>query len=203
MRNTSFSLKAFLTVIILSTVFNVYAQDHIKMTSNFDAKNIELFNLMDFQNIDYYQSNFTGNIKNKHVAIISKEVWNGEITKIDTVINTVSVGKYGLMQTDTLAVTAIASIVNGNKLKVYFRFPNFATRKEYDAITSDDYSLRAVGSELKITSGTAFPAYVFILPYEKGNAKYYCAVDQSGVKVEEWGKKFNLKHYVIFEMKFI
>ena len=41
-----------------------------------------------------------------------------------------------------------------------------------------------------------------ILPYEKDGFKYFCAVDNSGIDVENWGKEFGIEHYIIFEMKF-
>lgn len=36
----------------------------------------------------------------------------------------------------------------------------------------------------------------------KGDYKYWCAVEDSGKNVENWGTEFGIKHYVIFEMKF-
>jgi hypothetical protein len=75
------------------------------------------------------------------------------------------------------------------------------TRK-YDATNSEDYALRDIGSNIKIEKGKFFPAFAYILPHIDGNWKEYCAVDKSGLNVEEWGRKFKLKHYIIFEMKF-
>ncbi len=74
--------------------------------------------------------------------------------------------------------------------------------RKYDAITSDDYSLRDIGTKIAIRNNVPFPAFAYILPYEENGWKMYCAVDQSGTNVEDWGKRFKIRHYLIFEMRF-
>ena len=197
------SLPAILMTIISVSTYSQQRPAEIKMVSEYGSENAEVSNILEFQNIDFYQTSFIGeSVKNKHFIILAKEMWDGEISRIDTIVNTLSQGDRGKINSDTLKATIIGSRVDNNKLKIYFRFPMFVVTRKYDATASDDYSLRSIASDLKITSEKAFPAFAYILPYEDGNWKMYCAVDQSGEKVEDWGKKFKIKHYIIFEMKF-
>lgn len=197
------SLLAILITLISVSAYSQQSTAEIKMVSEYGSENAEVSNILVFQNIDYYQTSFTGkSVKNKHFVLLAKEMWDGEVSRIDTIVNTLSQGSRGKINSDTLTVTVIGSRIDNDKLKIYFRFPMFVVTRKYDATASDDYSLRSIGSDLKITSDKAFPAFAYILPYEDGNWKMYCAVDQSGEKVEDWGKKFKIKHYIIFEMKF-
>jgi hypothetical protein len=105
-------------------------------------------------------------------------------------------------KSDTLNLKVITKRTDEPKLKLWFRFPKFGINKKYDATMSDDYSLRDTGISENIEYGKNFFAFTYILPYEKDGFKMWCAVDNSGKDVENWGKEFGIKHYVIFEMKF-
>lgn len=174
----------------------------IEMTAIFGSKNQELQDLLTFENIDYYKVNFKGNdLKGKHFNITVKTLWDGRITNVDTIINTVAKGMPPI-QTDTLSFKVTAKKNAPNSLKVLFRFPMFGNERLYEASDSYDYSLRDIGTKMDIEVGKAFPAFAYILPYEKDGWKMWCAVDNSGKDVENWGKEFGIKHYLIFEMKF-
>lgn len=42
-----------------------------------------------------------------------------------------------------------------------------------------------------------------ILPYKrKDGSKSWCEVGSNGKDIEKWGKKYRVKHYLLFEMKF-
>jgi hypothetical protein len=128
-------------------------------------------------------------------------MWDGKVKNIDTLVNSKKNTRIGQIQDDTLALTVFGNRVD-SKLKLFFRFPMVGLNKKYDAIASDDYSLHDIGTDIKIKANITFPAFAYILPYEEGKWKMYCAVADSGEKVEDWGKKFKIKHYLIFEMKF-
>jgi len=58
-------------------------------------------------------------------------------------------------------------------------------------------------SNLKIDYDKEFYLLAYILPYEREDgSKSWCEVGTSGKDVENWGKKFGIKHYLLFEMKF-
>ncbi|MFA3783556.1 hypothetical protein ABRY23_10880 [Melioribacteraceae bacterium 4301-Me] len=195
-------------ILIVSFIFSfgicfsqVNSQD-IKMISEYGTKNKELANLLFFQNIDFYKVKFVGNRLN-NFKILAKEIWDGEIKKIDTLINTSKIqGWKSESEFDTLSLTIIASKVDSSKLKIFFRFPTFAVVRKFNAINSDDYSFRIIGSNSYIKKNEFSPVFAYILPYIEENIKMYCAVDQSGIDVYNWGKKFNIPHYIVFEIKF-
>ena len=196
-----------LTIIISSITQLVSGQAKsstadIKMISEFGSKNFEVTNILQFQNIDYFRVKFAGQkLKGKYFSMLCKEMWDGEVRKVDTLINSKTNTRVGQIKEDTLSLTVFGNRID-NKLKLFFRFPMVGLNKKYDAIISDDYSLRDIGTDMKIKINESFPAFAYILPYEEGGWKMYCAVADSGEKVENWGKKFKMKHYLIFEMKF-
>lgn len=105
-------------------------------------------------------------------------------------------------KTDTLFLKVYAKKTDEPKLKLWFRFPQFGLERKYDAIHSDDYSLRDVGLSEDIRYGENFYAFAYILPYESNRMKQWCAVDSSGKDIETWGNEFGIEHYLVFEMKF-
>ncbi len=174
----------------------------IKMTTEF-VKNREVQDLMQFENINFYYIYFTGiSLIGKDYVLVSKEIWDGKITKIDTLIDTSKSSYIGKLENDTLKIKVIAKKTYENNLKVHFRFPRLGITKKFDAINSDAYLLRNIGINVPIIANKKFYALAYILPYEKDGTQRYCAVENSGVDVEMWGKKFNIKHYVLFEMEF-
>ena len=200
------SKKFFLFIsFILNSIFS-YAQtdsSQIKMLSEFGSKNKEFTNLLMFQNIDYYNVKFTGkDLKSKYFTLLVKELWDGKIKKTDTLINSKTNTKMDVIGSDTLSLIVFGTKTDKNKLKLFFRFPTVGLTRKYEATNSDDYSLRDIGTEIKIEKNKYFPAFAYILPYMEDNWKNYCGVVNSGVNVENWGREFKIKHYLIFEMKF-
>ena len=199
--------QLFLTTILLSTSLLIYGQTKpatadIKMISDYGSKSQELTNVLDFQNIDYFRVKFVGQkLKGKYFSMYCKEIWDGEVRKVDTLINSKTNSRVGQIKEDTLSLTALGRRVE-DKLKLSFRFPMVGLSKKYDAIISDDYSLRDIGADMKIKINESFSAFAYILPYVDGDWKSYCGVEKSGGNVTDWGKKFKIKHYLIFEMKF-
>lgn len=77
--------------------------------------------------------------------------------------------------------------------------------KEYKALNTDDYSLRNIAEESKREVGynKKFYLLTYILPYKlQDGSKSWCAVGNSGKDIENWGQRFGVEHYLIFEMEF-
>ncbi len=175
----------------------------IKMISTYSSENLEVSDILAFEKIDYYKIVFAGSsLIDKNYFFIVKEIWNGEITKIDTLINTAKNARLGKLNSDSLKVRIMAKKASDNKLKMSFRFPRLGMESTFKAIDSDDYSLRDIGRNLKIEPNEPFYALAYILPYEKDGYKMYCDVEYSDINVEKWGKTFGIVHYILFEMKF-
>jgi len=193
--------RIILTQILILISIIGFSQD-IKMTTE-RVKNNELQDLLSFENIDYYNVTFSGkSLIGKNYLLISKEIWNGIITKTDTIVNSSKNERITKITKDSFSFKVISKKTFDNFLKIHFRFPQFGMTKRYRAIDSDDYSLRDFGTGLEIKNGQNFYALAYILPYEKDGWKMWCAVESSGKDIENWGKEFGIEHYLIFEMKF-
>ena len=199
--------KIIIILTIIITPLISFAQSEkesdVKMISEYSSENQEMADLLQFQNIDFYKIKFVGkNINNKNYILTCKEMWDGNLKNIDTIINTNLYPQMPKTKSDTLNLKIFAKRTPEPKLKLWFRFPKFGIDKKYDAILSDDYSLRDTGISEKIIYGENFYAFSYILPYENNGMKFWCGVESSGKDIENWGKEFKLKHYLIFEMKF-
>ena len=192
-----------LTFIPILTFSQVKKESGIKMTTEYGSENQELQDILTFEKIDYYKVQFTGTeLKDKNYYLLVKKMWNGKIKEIDTLVNTSKNERMLPIKSDTLNIRVTAKKSSENELKLIYRFPQFGIERTFEATTSDDYSLRDVGTNIEIKSGKEFSAFAYIMPYEKDGWKMWCAVDSSGKDIESWGKEFGIEHYLIFEMKF-
>lgn len=203
--------KTWLTLaFMVSFVYSLYAQqkNDLKMTSKFGSENRDLFDILRFENIDYYKINFNGQeLKNKTYKITVKEIWDGNVKSESTVFDSKEMAEISLDKVNdtTLNLKVISTLTPKNKIKISFVFDRFSNTKEYDAIESDDYSLRNLADESKLPIGYGKKFYFMavILPYQRADgSKSWCEVGSSGKDIENWGKKFGIKHYLLFEMKF-
>lgn len=204
-------LTLFSLLVLAMATSKSYAQkkaNDLKMTSNYGADNKDLFDLFRFEDIDYYKINFTGKeLKSKSYTITVKEIWDGKIKSDTLVFNSKEMANIGLDKVNdtTLRLKVISKSTPKNKVKISFMFSRFSITKEYDAIESNDYSLRNLADESKLEIGydKKFHFLAYILPYQRPDgSKSWCEVGSSGKDIENWGKKFGIKHYLLFEMKF-
>lgn len=188
---------------LLIFILSLTAQaQSVKMVADYGSDNSEITQILMFQNIDYFRVKFIGEgLTGKYFSVYCKEMWDGEVRKIDTVVTAETQKRIGKISGDTLTLIVFGDRED-DKLKLFFRFPMVGFNKKYDALITDDYSLRAVGMDADIQFNKPFPAFAYILPYEVDGWKLWCEVDSSGANVEAWGKKFNIKHYLIFEFNF-
>ena len=204
-------MKKYLTFVLFLISITLVAQkenkSELKMISNYGSENSEIRDLLQFEGIEYMKVSFSGkDLANKSYHLSVKEIWNGEVKSDSTIINSAKI-PYEQFQkvNDTIfKFKLISKLTNENKLKINFKFPSFSTTREFNAIKSDDYSLRNVAeaSAIDINYNERFYLFAYILPYEKDGAKYWCAVESSGKDIEKWGKEFGIEHYLVFEMLF-
>lgn len=181
----------------------IFGQE-IKLETQYGSNNKEISEILLFEGLDKREVKFVSNeLKNKHFKIFVKHIWDGKITKTETLIDTYKDYKQSIINDDTLHFSVLAKKFSQNQLKVMFNFKPFSIHKMYDATESSEYSFRILADKnIKIEFGKPFPLFAYILPYEKDGWKLYCAVDSSGKNVENWGKEFGIKHYIIYEMIF-
>ncbi len=180
----------------------------LKMKSDYGSDNKEMLDLFRFENIDYYKIKFTGKeLKTKTYTITVKEIWGGKVKSEKIVFDSKEMAGMELDKVNdtTLNLNVMSKLTSKNKLKVSFMFPRFSTTKEYDALETNEYSLRNLADEskLEIAYGNQFYFLAYILPYKRADgSKSWCEVGSNGKDIENWGKKFGIKHYLLFEMKF-
>ncbi len=194
------------------SVFLFYGQQKepgLKMISEY-SENEELRDILDFEGIHYNKIKFVGGeeLRDKGYTIRAKEYKSGELVSDTTVINTRQMGikRLETINDTVLSFRVISKSTSQGKMKIMFRFPSFSTDREFELIeTEDEYSLRNIAEEsrLSIRYGEPFYLLAYILPYDMGNGfKSYCEVGSNGADIENWGKKFGLEHYLLFEMNF-
>lgn len=186
---------------------NSYNKD-LKLTTDYSSLSPELRDILQFEEIEYMKLKFTGEeLKDKSYHITVKEFWDGKMVSDTTVFNSAEMGieQFEHVNDTALAITVISKLTPENKLKMQFKFPRFSFIKEYDAIETDDYSLRSIAEEsgMEIGYDEKFYFLAYILPYElEDGSKSWCEVGANGKDIENWGEKFGIKHYLLFEMNF-
>lgn len=202
----------FLAIFLILTPLLSFSQSEkksgITMKSDYGSDNSEIRDILQFEGIEYMKLSFHGkelNDKSYHLTV--KEIWNGKIKSESSIMDskTIPFEQFQKINDTVFNLKIISKLTPDNKLKMTFKFPRFSTTKKFDAIKSEDYSLRNVaeasGNELKYY-GEKFYLLAYILPYEKDGAKYWCAVESSGKDISNWGKEFGIEHYLVFEMIF-
>jgi len=195
-------MKKMLLIQVFTLISLIGFSQNIKMTTK-NVQSDELSDLLNFEDINYYNISFAGDsLIGKDYLIISKEIWNGVITKVDTIMDSSNNKRLDKIASNLFEFKVWSKKTEDNYLKMKFDFPGVHPRRKYRAIDTDDYELRDFGVSLDIKVGKEFYALAYILPYEKDGWKFYCGVEESGVDIEKWGSHFNIEHYVLFEMLF-
>ena len=183
-------------------------ENKIRMTSNYSSANSEIRDILQFEGIEYLKLKFHDHeLKDKSYKLSVKEIWDGVIVRDTTVFNSKSIGikQFETVGDSILSIKVISKLTRDNKLKMTFKFPRFSITKEFDAIETDDYSLRNIAEESNMTIryDEHFYLLAYILPYEREDgSKSWCDIGTSGNDIENWGERFGIKHYLLFEMKF-
>lgn len=161
---------------ILVSIFSIqlaYSQTNgvadVAMTSNVLSENPEISDILQFEGIAYLKLKFEGkDLADKSYHISVKEIWDGKVKSDSTVINSAKIGYPPLEKiNDTVFnLKIISKLTDENKLKMTFKFPGFVITKNYDALDSEDYSLRNVAetNKTKIKYGEKFYLLAYILP---------------------------------------
>jgi len=179
----------------------------IKLLRYHSEINPELRDILRFMNVDYLIVDFTGNeLEGKSYRIMVSEIWEGEITNTATIFNSAEMPEPHLREitSDAFQFRVVSELTGKNTLRMHFNFPGLTVHQEYNAIQSDDYSLRHAHTqpETPIHPGEKFYLLTYILPYEEDGVKRYCTIETSGSDIHSWGEEFGIEHYLVFEMVF-
>ena len=180
----------------------------LKMETEYSSNNAEIRDILSFEGIDYLKIKFSDDeLKGKSYKLNVKEIWDGEVKSESVVLDSRDLGvkQFETINDSILSMKVISKLTPDNQLKMTIKFPRFSITKKYDAIKSDEYSLRNLADESNLEIGYNKPFYLlaYILPYEREDgSKSWCEVGTSGNAIEKWGKEFGIKHYLLFEMTF-
>jgi len=197
--------------ILMVTFFSMLCfgqtSDSLTLKIDYGVKSEEFQDYLLMKHIDFYKVNISSKtLKEKTFKLVSKEYWNKKMIKADTIVN-LSKSPRGILS-DSLKFNIITEKIDKDSLQIYFKFKGlFSTTRKYKTTKANNYSARDLsnGIETKIQLGKFFPLIVYSLPYK--DPKYpgylfYCELSRESIPPENWGERFNLKHYIIFEMKF-
>lgn len=205
----NYSLLSMLMVMLTSgALFAQKTTPSLKMTSIYGSEDGELLDLLRFAGVDLYNIKFSAeDLKGKSYKITVKEFWNGKLKSQNTVIDTRDLTDAGLdkISDTTLKMKVISKTTGQGKIKISFIFDRFSNSRVYRALNTDEYSLRNLADESKLPIGYGAQFYLMalILPYQREDgSKSWCEVGSNGKDVENWGKKYGVKHYLLFEMRF-
>ncbi len=202
--------KHFTLILILASLLSfsqTEKRSDVSMISDYSSDNSEIRDILQIEGIEYLKLTFKGKeLADKGFHLSVKEIWDGKVKTDSTIMDskTIPYEQFQKINDTVFKFKIISKLTADNKLKMTFKFPKFGVDRKFDAIKSDDYSLRNVAeaSKTEIKYGEKFYLLAYILPYEKDGAKYWCAVESSGKDIENWGNEFGIKHYLVFEMKF-
>lgn len=198
----------FLAVALICYSWTTAQQNEIKLTSQYGAKNKEVFELMRFEGIESNLLTFSGKeLKGKNYTLLLREFTNGVLTETDTLIDSKSSEYIPVIKTDSLKLNFFFKTENNNTVKMHIKAPRFTITKKYDIKKSEDeYALHDfLGSKASLSIKKGKPTYVlgYFLPYlHKDGFKSYCDVSGSEYKPEEWGEKLNIPNYFLIQVLF-
>lgn len=195
----------FLLLIISPFIYGQNVHADIKMQPEALTNQEEISDLMLIEGIEGFKLKFRGiDLIDKHYLITMKEFWNGELTTLDTIMNSARYNDILKIRADSIQIKVMSKKLADKRLKVMFTFPKVRNTQYYPATNSDDYSLRILNQreDFAIKLDQPFYLLAYIMPYEKDGILHWCSVDQSGYEVEDWGKEFGLEHYLVYEMLF-
>ncbi|WP_127132898.1 hypothetical protein [Pseudoflavitalea rhizosphaerae] len=171
---------------------------------HYGAKDRELQDLVQLENIDYQTITFTGSsLIGKHFILSANEIWKGEVTATSIIANSLSRKP---IADSVFEVRVISKLDEQKNISMHFHFPGLMARKQFKTTGSPMYSLRNVLQDSKKSFVTGkrqyFLAHILPIPVPGSpNMLSYCNVDNSGEDVMNWGKKLGIPHYIVFEFE--
>ena len=201
-------MKKKIMLFALLFVFQLnYSQKTVKMTTEYGAKNRELQEVLNFENIGLETLNFESNeIKGKYYEINIKEFKNGKLIKTKSLFKG-NDSEYFIIDSTFTSFKFFTKREN-NKLKTFLKGKRFGSRQEFFDLEDGNgaYVLKnfqGVKKFLNVPLNEEFPILAIITATKhKDGSGSYCEVAQSEIAPEKFGEKFNIPHYFIISMKF-
>ncbi|RED24683.1 hypothetical protein BD847_1418 [Flavobacterium cutihirudinis] len=198
--------KTFLFLLTLVANFT-FAQNNIKVTSNYGSENKDIQNLIDFENIYIEQLNFEGkDLIGKQYSINLQEFKNGKLISKSVLFDGEG-NDYFKIKSEKESLKFLFKMTDG-KLKTYIRGSGFGSKKSYFNLKddSDQYALKDFfgnKKELNLVANQETAVFAIITPtkHDDGSSSY-CEVVQSDIKPENLGTHFKIPHYFLVTLQF-
>jgi hypothetical protein len=205
-------LTTLLFLFIVSICFGQSTNDSIPISLEVGSKNKEFMEFLQFMNIDKHTITIADKtIKNKVIHLRLREFIDGKLTRTEDFLRDPSLSSlYKFSSTDSVFQFRVwAQQFSKDSLKIYFRFKRHSITQKFKTFQIDEYSLRnpneIQGENPKLPISNFTPFLVYTLPYQdpkNPGQLQYCTLTRDGVRPEQWGNIFKIKHYILIEMKF-
>ncbi|MFM9948435.1 MAG: hypothetical protein ACKV1O_10895 [Saprospiraceae bacterium] len=199
-------LKIFCLVAGVSFTTLLFSQDSIAVSIKNPVDSKELLQLMQFEKIGYFNVLVEGtSLKSKRFRLISTEYWDKKLEKKDTLFES---RLFGMAVKDSIfELRLMTKKTSSDSVKFQFFLANLSIDEVFRTTHSHEYSLRNISNSrtVKHPIGQKITLFVYSLPYkdpDKPGYSFYCELSREGIPPEQWGEKFGVEHYIVFEIEF-
>lgn len=199
--------KGLLLIAFLFTAQLNYSQKTVKIVTQYGAKNHELEEVLDFENIGMETLTFESeSIKGKYYNINIREYKNGKLVSTKSLFDG-SNSEYFIIDSTYTSFKFFTKMEN-NQLKTSISADRFSSQQQFFKLKKGNgtYVLKdfqGLKDFLSVPINEEFPILAVITATKhKDGSGSYCEVAQSGIAPEKFGEKFNIPHYFIISMEF-
>lgn len=185
--------------------------DSTSVTVTYDMQSEELRDVLRLQDIEYFNVQFSDtSLRGKHFKLVSKEYHKGKITATrDFFAETAYPAAFAFGEDDSVfQFRFICHQPEKKQTHFLLAFDRVGLNPRYKSVKTNLYSLRdatgSLGDPVQVPLNASFPLFVYSLPYVDPNNPdiyQYCALTQDSVPPSEWGERYSVKHYIVFELQ--
>lgn len=186
---------------------NLLCQDNYNLIVKSGTELRDVLDILFFEEMNYKKIIITGDdLKEKYYIITATEYWDKKILNSDTIINT---KQFGLKNNSKeLEFRVVSKKTSEDSVKFTLFQPRLTTVKKFKTKNENNYSLRDPSNGKKVEFGLKekVATLSYSLPYKdpsKPDQLFYCILSSDGTPPKEWGKKYGVPHYIIFEFEII
>lgn len=108
-------------------------------------------------------------------------------------------------KSDSLLIRFMLIKESSKSIKVLIKYPGIWSTWNFKIDPKGIYDFRGIlcgNSKYIVNYNEPSPILIYTSPFKLGNMKggSFCLLGFDGTPVEEWGSKYNLKHYIVFEI---
>ena len=192
-------IRLLFTALVFSNI--AMAQNQVKMTSDYGSENVDIQNIIDFENIYIDKLNFEStNLKGKFIKISIDEYKNGRFKKTATLFDGTE-SEFFKIDSDKESLKFFFKMADG-KLKTYIRGQKFGSKKTFFPLSdvSEKYALKDFygnKKELSLDISKKNAVFAIITPtIHKDGTGSYCEASPHSICCEFRNKLFSVKNKI-------